>query len=210
MLKNKIWSKLVTEGCKTQIWDWQSSLFSPQKNEKKFLTCRLLWGKEWAETIRTPSGSWKNTEEITELRRNWSSIFESQAINRTRKATAECTKVARDFLLASERERKTKKSSFWWKKFHRDKNSLTAESRRDPSCFRHAGLTALATTYLSSTNSIRRLKWSRFQVTKDHVFLFSAQSLGTRESSSPPWSTTRPPAVPGHPWSHGDSTVKKL
>ena len=35
MLKNKTWSELETESCKTQTWDWQSSFFSPQKNEKK-------------------------------------------------------------------------------------------------------------------------------------------------------------------------------
>lgn len=179
---------------------------------KEVFTCKLFLGKEWAETTRMPSGSWKNTrknsEEITEPRRNWSSMFESQAINRTRKATAKCTKMARDFLLTRKRERKKKRVAFEGRNFT-DKNSLTPELRTDPSCFRHAGLTALATTHLSSTNNITRLKWNRFPVTKEHVFLFLRGLWGHESPALLPGHHTAP-IVPGHPCSHSESTGEKL
>lgn len=52
----------------------------------------------------------KNKEETTEPRRKWSSVFKSQAIIRikkTRRATLKCTKMARDFLLASKEKKES-------------------------------------------------------------------------------------------------------
>lgn len=83
--------------------------------------------------------------------------------------------MARDFLLVS----KEKRVAFDGRNF-RGKNGLTPELGNDPNCLRQTGLMTLATTYFSSTHNTRRLKWSGFQIMKDHIFLFSAQSLGKR------------------------------
>ena len=136
-------------------------------------------------------------------------MFESQAINRTRKATAKCTKMARDFLLASKRERKKKEWLLREEISQKQKqlnpkieNGPQLRQARRPNGFGNNTPLIHKQHHEAEVKPLSSHEGSRLSV--------SARSVGTQESSSPPWGTTLPPIVPGHPWSHRNSTGEKL